>query len=114
MYILNREINEKAFTPPQQISHMSRERELWAKLLSSDVKIELLQLFRGNPKVAYSADEVAKQIGRNRDELETALNDLVEVGVIRKAGNPGSYQFDEERDREVQARISSYLLRGRE
>jgi predicted transcriptional regulator len=86
--------------------------KVWARLLSSDIKLELLQLFHSNPKLTYSLEEIAKQIDRTKDELEPELNDLLAVGVIKKIGNLGSISLDEEKDREIQAQISRHLLRG--
>ncbi len=86
--------------------------KMWAKLLSSDIKLELLRLFHTNPKLAHSLEEIAKQIGRTRGELEPELNDLLVIGVVKKTGTLESYCLDEEKDREIQAEISRYLLRG--
>jgi predicted transcriptional regulator len=80
-----------------------------ARLLSSDIKLELLQLFHSNPKLTYSVEDIAKQIGRTIDELEPELNDLLELGVIKKIGNLGPICLDEEKDREIQAQISRHL-----
>ncbi len=86
--------------------------KMWAKLLSSDIKLELLQLFHTNPKLTYSIEELVKQIGRTIAELESELNDLLVIGVVKKTGTLESYCLDEEKDREIQAGISRYLLRG--
>jgi predicted transcriptional regulator len=83
-----------------------------ARLLSSDIKLELLQLFHSNPKLTYSVEDIAKEIGRTKQELEPELNDLLAVGVIKKTGNLKSICLDEEKDREIQAQISRQLLRG--
>jgi predicted transcriptional regulator len=91
---------------------MAQERELWAKLLSSDIKVEILQLFHVNPKLTYSVEDVAKEVGRATHEVESELNDLLEVGVIKKKNDdPTLLCFDEKKDREIQARISGYLLK---
>jgi predicted transcriptional regulator len=83
-----------------------------ARLLSSDIKLELLQLFHSNPKLTYSVEDIAKEIGRTKRELEPELNDLLAVGVIKKTGNLKSICLDEEKDREIQAQISRHLLGG--
>jgi hypothetical protein len=36
------------------------EMKIWTRLLSSDIKLELLQLFHSNPKLTYSVEEIAK------------------------------------------------------
>ena len=38
------------------------ESKMWAMFLSSDIKLELLRLFRTNPKLASTSDEIANQI----------------------------------------------------
>jgi predicted transcriptional regulator len=84
-----------------------------ARLLSSDIKLELLQLFHTNPKLTYSVEEIVKQIGRTKDETEPELNDLLVIGVVKKTGTLESYCLDEQKDREIQDEISRYLLKGR-
>ncbi len=86
--------------------------KMWAKLLSSDIKLELLQLFHTNPKLTYSVEEIVKQIGRTKDEIEPELNDLLVIGVVKKTGTLESFCLDEQKDREIQAEISRYLLKG--
>jgi predicted transcriptional regulator len=85
------------------------EMKIWTRLLSSDIKLELLQLFHSNPKLTYSVEEIAKEIDRTIDELEPELNDLLAVGIIRMTDNPGSISLDEEKDREIQDQISRHL-----
>jgi DNA-binding IclR family transcriptional regulator len=81
-------------------------------LLSSDIKLELLRLFRTNPKFTFSSAEIAKQIGRTKDEIQPELNGLVAIGVLKRTGGLESFCLDEEKDREIRAEISRYLLRG--
>lgn len=89
-----------------------QESKVWAMLLSSDIKLELLRLFHTNPKLASSSEEIAKQIGRTKDEIQPELDDLLTIGVIKKISNLGTFSLDEDKDREIQAQISRYLLKG--
>jgi predicted transcriptional regulator len=88
--------------------------KMWEKLLSSDIKAELLGLFHTNPKLTYNLEEIAKQIARTKEELDPDLNDLLEVGVIKKIGGLQSFCLDEEKDKEVQVQICRYLLKGKD
>jgi hypothetical protein len=76
------------------------------------IKLELLRLFRTNLKLTSTSEEIVKQIGRTEDEIQPELNDLLAIGVIKKIGNQGSFCLDEDKDREIQAQISRYLLKG--
>jgi len=86
--------------------------DIWAALLSSDVKLEILQLFHTCPKLTSRCEEIAKQIGRTNAETQSELNDLLAVGVIKKTDKHGSFCLDEDKDREIQDQIFRYLLRG--
>ena len=90
----------------------SDESNLWIALLSSDINLELFRLFHTNPKLTCSGEEIAKQIGRTKDEIQPGLNDLVAVGVLKRTGGLDSFCLDEDNDREIQVEISRYLLRG--
>jgi hypothetical protein len=88
------------------------ESKVWAVLVSSDIKLEVLGLFHTSPKLASSSEEIAKQTGRTEDEIQPELNHLLAIGVIKKIGNLGSFCLDEDKDREIQAQISRYLLKN--
>ena len=88
------------------------ELNVWSAFLSSDIKVELLRLFRNNPKLRFDGDEIAKQMGRNDVEIQDALTDLLVIGVIKKIGNRQLFYLDENKDRDFQAQLSRYLLNG--
>jgi len=88
-----------------------KDSNFWAVFLSSAIKLELLRLFRTNPKLTSSIGEIAKQVGRPINEIQPELNDLFAIGVIKKIDNL-SFCLDEDKDREIQAQISRYLLKG--
>lgn len=88
------------------------EPDPWSAFLSSDIKRELLRLFRSNPKLTLSSDEIAKQIGRISDEIQPELTDLLVIGVIKKIGDRQLFYLDENKDRDLQTHISRYLLKG--
>lgn len=85
---------------------------MWSAFLSSEINLELLQLFRNNPKLAFDSDELAKQMGRNDVEIQDGLTDLLVIGVIKKIGNQQLFCLDENKDRDFQTKLSRYLLKG--
>lgn len=90
----------------------SDESNVCITVLSSDIKLELLRLFHTNPKLTCSSEQMTKQIGRTKDELQHELNDLVAIGVLKRIGGLESFCLDEDKDGEIQAEIFRYLLRG--
>ena len=88
------------------------ESNVWIALLSSDINLELLRLFHANPKLRCSSEEIAKQIRRTKDEIQPGLNDLVAIGLLNRICGLDSFYLDEDRDREIQAEISRYFLKG--
>jgi len=88
------------------------ELNAWSAFLSSDIKLELLRLFRNNPKLTFDSDEIAKQMGRNDIEIQHGLTDLLVIGVIKKIGSQQLFCLDENKDRNFQAQLSRYLLKG--
>jgi len=88
------------------------ELNVWSAFLSSDIKLELLRVFRNNPELTFDSDEIAKQMGRNDVEIQDGLTDLLVIGVIKKIGNDQSFCLDENKDRDFQARLFRYLLKG--
>jgi len=88
------------------------ELNVCSAFLSSDIKLELLRLFRNKATLRFDSDEIAKQIGRNDFEIQSALTDLLAVGVIKKIGNQQLFCLDENKDRDLQAQLSRHLLKG--
>jgi hypothetical protein len=89
-----------------------KQLDIWAALLSSDIKLEILQLLHTHPKLTSGSEEIAKQIGRTKEEIQPELNSLLAIGVVKKADNYGSFCLDEDKDREIQDQIFRYLLKG--
>jgi len=87
------------------------ESNVWSAILSSGIKLELLRLFRNNPKLTFDGAEIGKQIGGNDVEIQGGLTDLLVIGVIKKIGNQ-FFCLDENKDRAFQAQLSRYLLKG--
>ena len=90
------------------------EIEVMNKLLSSDVKLSILELFHDNPGLIDRLEGVALRIGRSVSEIEKDAKDLLEIGILqrKKIGNSEVICFDVKRDGEIQELISNRLKRG--
>ena len=90
------------------------EIQVLDKLLSSDVKLSILELFHNNPGLLDRVEGVALRIGRSPSELEKDVKDLLDIGILqmKKIGNSEVICFDIKRDEEIQELISNRLKRG--
>ncbi len=91
---------------------MSSESEvLLQRLLSSEIKTDLLTLFHRNPGLLDTTSGVALRIGRTGTEVAGDLTDLVELGLITKRtfGKIEVVQLNRSRDREIQASLERYF-----
>lgn len=89
-----------------------KESKRWTVVHSSDIKLELLRLFRANPKLAHSSAEIAKQVGRTNEEIQPELDTLLALRIIIKTGDPESFRLDKDEDREIRAEMVRDLLKG--
>ena len=74
-------------------------RELLGRLISSQAHVELLTAFHSNPSLMESLEGLANRIGRSREEVEKALEDLKDVGLIEEHRY---YRLNMGRDKELQ------------
>jgi len=90
---------------------MSKERELLDRMLSSEVKGDLLLLFHRNPGLIDTMENVARRIGRAAKTIETDMRDLVDLGVLkmRHIGRFEVFALDRARDKELQETIGNYI-----
>ena len=90
---------------------MSEASAILNRLLSSEVKGDLLVLFRKNPGIIDTIDGVARRIGRTGDSIENDVKDLVDLGVLerKRVGKHEAIFLDRKRDGEVQQIIGNYL-----
>jgi predicted transcriptional regulator len=97
----------------QGVKELSEGGELLDKLLSSDVKAELLALFHGSPGIIDRLDGVARRIGRTASEIEADVKDLVDLGVLleKKFGGSEVIYFDRKKDAEIRQVISDRIKR---
>jgi len=88
---------------------MKRSAKLFERLLDSDVKADLLTLFHNNANLQETPESLARRIGRSATEVQRELDDLVQLGILKKTE---VYSFGTERDREIQDAISKQLALG--
>lgn len=93
---------------------MSSENErLLQRLLSSEVKTELLTLFHSNPGLVDTMTGVALRIGRTGGEVAADVGDFVDLGLLTKRtlakGKLEVVQLNRSRDREIQASLERHF-----
>jgi KaiC/GvpD/RAD55 family RecA-like ATPase len=83
--------------------------KLFERLLDTDVKADILTLFHNNASLAETPEGLAKKVGRSPVEVQRELEDLVELGILKKVE---VYSFGMDRDKEIQDAISKQLALG--
>ena len=93
---------------------MPKGTEISEKLLGSDVKLEILALFHKNPGLVERIDAVSRRIGRNADEIEADVKDLIEIGILHTENSEDSMviYYDQKNDARIQNQISYRLRSG--
>ena len=82
------------------------------RLLSSDVKADLLALFHNNPGLTDSIDGLARRIGRAANEIEADVKELLDLGALSKrAGKSEVIYCDRKNDMKIQQIVSNRLKR---
>jgi predicted transcriptional regulator len=73
------------------------------RLLSSDVKADLLVLFHKNPGLIDTMDGIARRIGRLASAVEAEIRDLVAMGLLKVKiiGGNQVYSLDKVRDKTI-------------
>jgi len=97
----------------QGTRELPKEKQLLDRLLSSEVKADLLSLFHRNPGLIDRMDGVARRIGRTAAEIEADVRDLVDLGVLfkKKFSKSEVIYYDRKRDAEIQQVVSNLLKR---
>jgi len=80
-------------------------------LLATEIKGDLLVLFRKNPGIVDTVEAVARRVGRTPDSIRVDLNDLVDLGILRtrRIGEYNVISLDHARDVEIQGIVEKYL-----
>jgi predicted transcriptional regulator len=90
---------------------LSEGSELLTRLLSSEVKGDLLVMFHKNPGIMDTMDGVARRIGRTASVVETDVEDLVKLGLLRKKriGKLEVVLWNREVDKRIQESIAEHV-----
>ena len=90
---------------------MSEGSELMTRLVSSEVKGDLLVMFHKNPGIMDTMDGVARRIGRTASVVEADVEDLVKLGLLRKKriGKLEVILLNREVDKKIQESITEYV-----
>jgi predicted transcriptional regulator len=92
---------------------LSEGSELLTRLLSSEVKADLLVMFHKNPGIMDTMDGVARRIGRTASVVEADVEDLVKLGLLRKKriGKLEVVLLNREVDKKIQESITEHVRR---
>lgn len=90
---------------------MSEKNELLNRLVSSEVKAEILTLFHKNPGIVDTLDGVARRVGRTAKSTEADVKDLVNLGILRnrRIGRFEVLSLDRAKDKGIQEAVAGYL-----
>ncbi|HUK27585.1 MAG TPA: hypothetical protein VLV31_04105 [Candidatus Acidoferrales bacterium] len=97
-----------------QVDANEEELILLRKLLSTGVKVALLELFHKNPALTDDLEGLAIRLMRNVSEVEDAVKDLVDIGILKKEWNQQTFSFDQLRDAAIQEIIAKMLIQSLE
>ena len=92
----------------------ARLHELSEKLIGSEIKAELLNLFHMNPGILDTVESIARRIGRMPKDVETEIATLVELEVLRKErfGDLDIVSLNMEKDKEIQRKLAELIEGG--
>lgn len=90
---------------------MSDGAALLRRLLSSEVKSKLLVLFHKNPELIDTVEGVARRIGRIASAVDAEVQDLVDLGILRRRsiGRSQVLSLDSAKDKEIQEKTAEYI-----
>jgi len=93
---------------------LPEEKELLDRLLSSEIKAELLALFHKSPGIIDRMDGVARRIGRTASEIQADVKALIDLGILslKVFGKSEVLYFNRNKDEEIQQIICNGLKRG--
>jgi len=85
--------------------------ELSEKLIGTEIKAEVLHLFHMNPGILDTVDGIARRVGRMPKDVETEIQPLVELGVLRKErfGNLDVVSLNTSKDREIFKKVAALI-----
>ena len=90
---------------------MSEVRKLLDRLLSSELKAELLAFFNKNPGYVDDREGVVRRIKQTGDSIELDLRDLVDLEIVgtKRIGEDEVFFLNQEKAKEIQELIAQYI-----
>ncbi len=94
---------------------MTTAETLLQRLLSSRVKLDLLTVFHADPHLVDDVEGLARRTGWTSLEIEADLEDLVELGILKRmrVDDRDVLVLDSARDEEIQRIIAKHLAQGK-
>jgi predicted transcriptional regulator len=89
---------------------MNEGNKISSRLLSSEIKRNILELFNKNPGLIDVEEGIARKIGRSKEAVSADLNDLIDIGILqnKRIGLSNLIFLNKEREKEVQEAIKNY------
>lgn len=86
-------------------------KDLVSRLLTSEVKGDLLVLFHQNPGLIDTAEGVALRIGRRPDSIEDDIRDFLDLGLLKtkRVGGQRVIFLDRAKDRETKELLAEHV-----
>lgn len=90
-------------------------KDVMDDLFGSETKIDLLTFFRNNPTLTSSPKEISEMVGRKQDQVERALTDFIEMGLLNEkwSGTTRTISFNREKDQEIKKLIAEHIKKQR-
>lgn len=90
---------------------MSDGKDLLNKLLSSEIRGDLLVLFHRNPGLIDTVEGVARRIGRTPSSVEADVQDFIGLGIlrVRKIGESEVVSLNRSKDKEIQGIVADHI-----
>ncbi len=90
---------------------LNKGQEIIQKLLSSETRVRIVLLFRDNPGLLDTDENVAIRVGKKAKSIEADLKELTEIGILntRKVGTYSVVSFNKRNDQVVQKAIEDYF-----
>lgn len=82
---------------------VEQTKNILERLLSSDVKADLLVLFHKNPGLIDTMEGIGRRIGRMTSAVDAEIRDLVEMGLLKVKiiGAAQVYSLDKTRNKSI-------------
>ena len=90
---------------------MMAGKEVLDTLLASEIRADLVTLFRKNPGLVDTIEGISRRIGLMPDAISDEVKELIKLGLLStmKLGDREIIYFDRKKDKEIQEATANYL-----